>query len=110
MASVDGEVREYESLNAVIVPGVAGNGLVVPLQLAGFRLHRKNRSDEEVVLPFRLAKFFRPRATIAGADINKVGFGIIGHAVPNGAAASHLPPVAGPCFGGFLERRIFERL
>src|SRR2546426_12769093 len=34
LPATDRQVREYEALNAVIIPGIAGNWLVIPFQLA----------------------------------------------------------------------------
>ena len=50
-----------------------------------------------------------PRAAVAGADVKNVGDLIIGHAVPNGAAAAtRFPPFAGPGFRRHFQFRMFE--
>src|SRR5262249_26068511 len=100
---------EDESLHTVEVPGIAWRVLVVPLQLAGVGFDGENRANIKIVLAPRLAKLFRPWSSVAGSDINKVGIRIVGHAVPNRAAASELPPVARPCFGGRFQSDVLER-
>ena len=83
---------------------VAGNRLVIPLQLAGVRIHGHDRAGIEVVpLPevrFRdAAHFLRPRLGVARPGDHQVGFGVIDQAVPHRAAAAVLRPVADPGLG-----------
>ena len=108
--AVDREIGEHQSLNAVEVPGIAGSVLVIPLQLTGIGFDREDRADIKVVLALRFAQLFRPRAAVAGADVNQVGIRIVCDAVPDRAAAAQLPPVAGPRFGSFLQSRILKWL
>ena len=51
-----------------------------------------------------------PRRAVAGADVDEVGLGIVGDAVPGVAAAAVLPPLAGPGLGRHLHRLRLERL
>src|SRR5881296_1143271 len=108
LPSVNGEIHQDESLDAVIVPGVAWNRLVIPLQLTVIGLYGQDGTNKEVVLALGLPKLFRPRTTISCADINEIRLGVICHAVPNRSAAAELPPFARPGFGCFLQRWILE--
>src|SRR5690606_1062735 len=49
-----------------------------------------------------------PGRAVAGADIDEVERGIIGEAVPRGAAAAGLPPFAGPGLGSHFHGGILE--
>src|SRR5437870_4301582 len=108
LASVDRQFCQDESLDAVIVPGVAWNRLVIPLQLTVIGPYSQNGTHKEIVLALGLPKLFRPRTTISCTDINEIRLGVICHAVPNRSAATELPPFARPRFGGFLQRGILE--
>ena len=50
VTSADRQVRENQMLDAVEVPVVAGDDLVVPLQLAGVDIDGEDRADVEIVL------------------------------------------------------------
>src|SRR5262245_51773747 len=82
----------------------------MPHQLSVVRIHGENRTDVEIVETLGFAKRLRPWRAIARADIDKVGFGIVGQTIPHGCATAVFPPLAGPRFGGLLERWIFKRL
>src|SRR5207249_893364 len=92
LASVDAQFCQDESLNAVIVPGIPWNRLVIPLQLTVIGLYRQDRTNKEIVLALGLSKLFRPRTTISGPDINEIRLGVICHPVPNRSTAAELPP------------------
>src|SRR5262245_22120725 len=49
LAAIDHQIREYESLDAVVIPRIAWHRLVIPLQLACVRLNNQNRADKQVV-------------------------------------------------------------
>ena len=106
----DGHVGQQQLLDAVVIPGIAGHHLEIPFQLAGIGLHGENRSQVEILLALGLAQLFGPGAAVAGADVEQIGVGIVGHAVPDRAAAAELPIVARPGFRGFLQRGILEGL
>src|SRR5438105_375936 len=46
LPSIDGEIRKDEPLDAVVVPRIARNRLVIPLQLAGVRLYGQDRTNK----------------------------------------------------------------
>src|SRR5262249_44577582 len=106
--AVNGEIREHQLLNAVEVPGIAGDHLVIPLQVAGIDIHCHNRANVQIVFALRLAKLLRPRTSIAGTGVYEIGFRIIGNAIPNCAATAEFPPLARPGFGGLLHCWTFE--
>src|SRR5262249_37666298 len=96
------QVGEHQLLNAVKVPGVPGHHLVVPLELSSIRLDGENGAHIKVVFALRLAEVFRPRSAISGSDVDQIGIGIIGNAIPDRSATAKFPPVSGPGFRGFL--------
>jgi hypothetical protein len=51
-----------------------------------------------------------PRGAVARADVEQIELGIVGHRVPDGAAASAFPPLSRPGSGGLFQDRRFERL
>src|SRR2546422_729289 len=108
LAAIDHQIREYESLDAVVIPGIAWHRLVIPLQLACVRLNGENRTHKQVVFAFRLAKLFRPWTTVTRSDIYEIRIGIVSHAVPNGSTPAELPPLSGPCLCCLFQRRILE--
>ena len=52
------------------------------------RCTRDDRGEEEVVAAALAATVAGPRRAVAGADVDEVGFGIVGDAVPRRAAAA----------------------
>src|SRR5262249_24357060 len=109
LAPVNHEVSQNESLNAVEIPGVAWRVLVVPLQVAGIRFDGEDGTYIEVLLALRFTELFGPWAAITGTDINKIGIGVVRNAIPDGAATTDLPPVAGPGLCSFFQRWLFKR-
>ena len=77
-----------------VVPGVAGRGLVMPDVGAGVGVERHDRRQVQVVAPARAAVLLVPRRAVAHTDVEQVEFGVVGHRVPNRAAAADLPPLA----------------
>ena len=71
---------------------------------------RENRRQEQVVAALRTAEVAVPGAAVAGADVEQVGLGVVGHGVPGGAAAAVLPPLAGPGLGRHGQLGMLERL
>src|SRR5262249_16042218 len=67
-----------------------------------------DRAQEEIVSALRAANGCVPWTAIAGPNVKNVGGVIIGHTVPNGTAAAHLPPLASPCLGRHFQFRMFE--
>src|SRR5213593_90919 len=109
LPAIDRQVREYESLDAVIIPGIAGNRLVIPFQLARVGSDGQDRTHKQVVFAFGLPQLFRPWTTVAGSDVNEIRVGIIGHTVPDRSTAPEFPPLSGPRLGRLFQRRILER-
>src|SRR5207249_4131536 len=72
LPAIDRQVREYESLDAVIIPGIAGNRLVIPFQLARVGSDGQDRTHKQVVFAFGLPQLFRPWTTVAGSDVNEI--------------------------------------
>src|SRR5688572_29996585 len=80
----------------------------MPFILARVHVDGQDRAYKKVVLALRLAKLFRPWATITGSDVYQIGLRIVGKAIPSRAASTELPPFATPGFGRLLQRRAFE--
>ena len=108
--AVDRQIREHDVLRRGEVPGLARRRLVVPDVLAGVRLERDDRAQEQVVAAAGAAVLLVPRRAVAGADVEQVELRVVGHRVPDRAAAAELPPLAVPGLRGLLENRRFERL
>ncbi len=49
-----------------------------------------------------------PRPAVAGADVDAVELGVVGHGVPGLPAAAELPPLAGPGLRRHLHRGVLE--
>ena len=79
----DGEIGQHQLLHAVVVPGIAGNHLEIPFQFAGIGLHRENGAGIEIILALGFTNLFGPRPRVAGADVEQIRLGIIGHSIPN---------------------------
>ena len=100
------QVGDHDRLRRRIVPGFAGRCLIVPLVLAGVRVERDDGGQEQVVAAAGRAILLVPRRAVASADIDGVELGIVGHAVPQRAAAAELPELAIPRLAGFGEFRL----
>ena len=108
--AIDREVRQDQLLNRVVIPLLAGRGLVVPDIVAGVGIDRHDRRQEPIVALARAAIALIPFGPVTDTEINQIELGIIGDAFPNGAAATALPPLAMPGLGGFCENRLFHGL
>src|SRR5262245_37157555 len=82
----------------------------MPLIFAGVCVERENRAHVKIVETLRLPKLRRPWPAITGAEVDEVGFGIVGHAIPDCASAAVFPPFAGPGLGGIRHGFILEAL
>ena len=72
---------------------------------------RDDRRDVEIVHARgarSLADFLRPGCRVAGADVEKVRFRVVGHAVPERSSAAVLPPFSYPGFGGLFHGLVLE--
>ncbi len=105
---VDHEVREDDVLRGRVVPVVRGRDLVVPLEPPGVGIHREDRGQEQVVAAAGRADGARPGRAVAGADIQRVEIRVVGHRVPDRAAAAADPPLAVPGLRCSLEFGILE--
>src|SRR5262245_59991124 len=100
-------------LDGVIVPFVARCALVMTLVLARIRVYGDDGRDVEIVEVRRFSAVSdggSPRGAVAGAEIQKVLVGVVGHAVPHGTAAALFPPFAGPGLGSDFHGFLFEWL
>src|SRR5262245_55703748 len=101
-------------LDGVIVPLVAWCALVMPLVLACIRIYGDDGRDVKIVevrrLPAAVSDVGSPRGAVAGAEIQKVLVGVVGHAVPHGTATALFPPFAGPGLGSDFHGFLFEWL
>ena len=109
-AAVDRQVRKDNVLGRGVIPVVAGRGLVVPDQLAGFGSQRQDRCQVQVVPPTGTSVRARPGRAVAGSDVQQVEFRVVGHRVPGGSAPAHFPPLAIPGFDGAFQLGVLERL
>src|SRR5215469_4403850 len=105
--AVDGQVREHQVGNRVVVPIIARGLLVIPHQLAGCAAHRKDAVGIEIIAG--AAMYFRPWAGLTRAYIYDVGIRIISHTIPDGSAPTDFPPLAAPGFRGCGQIRVLER-
>ncbi len=104
------QIREHDVLSRGEVPRLARRRLVVPHVLAGVRLERDDRAQEQVVAAARAAVLLIPRRAVAGADVQQIELRVVRHRIPDRAAAAELPPFAVPGLRGLREDRRFERL
>ena len=110
--AVDAHVREQQVRHGIVIPVITRSALVIPLQLSVVGIHRDDGRHIQVVHSWRslaLPDFVRPGRGVTHADIKQILVCIVGHAVPDRAAAAELPPFTRPGLRGFLERRILER-
>ena len=101
------QVGEHEFLGAVEVPAIAGRRLIEPGHGAVGRMDGYDRGRIQLVAAAAAAERHVVRSGVAGADIDQVERGVIGHAVPDGAAGSGAPGMLGV---PGLERRDEMRL
>ena len=109
-AAVDVEIEQHQLLHVVEIPVVVGNGLVVPLELAGGEVDREDRARVQIVETRSAAKLLHPRFGVAGANVDEVRFGIVRESVPHGGAAAVLPEVTAPGFRRLAQRFAFVGL
>ena len=95
-------------LRGGVVPVVAGRRLVVPLEAARVGVQREDRRQVQVVAAAGRADVARPRRAVAGADVQRVELGVVGHRVPDRAATAADPPFAVPGLHGLLEFGVLE--
>src|SRR6476660_4305736 len=55
-----------------------------------------------------MPQLFRPRTSVAGTDVKQIRVGIVRHAVPYGAPAAELPPLAFPGRGSFAHSLVLK--
>src|SRR5690606_10797954 len=107
--AVDAEIGEHHLLHGREVPAVAGRRLIVPGELGRVGVDRDDGRQVQVVAAARAALVAVPGAAVARADIEQIGFGIVGKGIPGRAAASaRLPPLAGPRRGGLRHGFVLE--
>ena len=106
----DLDVGQDHGLGGGVVPVVARRFLVVPLVFAGVGIQSHDGSQIQVVAALGAAHLVRPGRAVARAHVHGVELGIEGHAVPHGAAAAGLPPLAAgiPGLGGALHGFVLE--
>ena len=89
------EIGEHQFLGAVVIPSVFGHRLVVPGQRTRIDTDRDDGGRVELIAtlePAHAAVVGRP---IAGPDVHEFQRGIVGHAIPNVAAAAFVPAIMG---------------
>ena len=96
-----------ERRGGVVVPGVLGHGLIIPLVLAGPGVHGNDAVREERIA--RATHGGIPRAGGRGAEEHAAGNGVVADSLPDRTAA-HLGPAVGPGGGGEFEFRCLEAL
>ena len=101
--AVDAQIGEHDVLSRGEVPRLARRRLVVPHVLAGVRLERDDRAQEQVVAAAGAAVLLIPRRAVAGADVEQVELRVVRHRIPDRAAAAELPPFAVPGLRGLLR-------
>ena len=101
-------VGQHDVHVGVVIPGLAGCGLVVPLVLAGVGIERDDGAQEEIIAAAGAADLLVPGRAVAGADQHLVEFRIVGDAVPHRAAAAMLPPFTVPGLGGHFHGLVLE--
>ena len=107
--AVDAQIGQHDRLRARVVPVVGGRLLEVPDVFTGGRANREDRAQIQVVSAAGTAQFARPGRAVAGADVEEIEGGVVGHAVPWRAATAVFPPGAVPGRGGLAHRVVFER-
>src|SRR5882762_3817387 len=80
----------------------------MPKVSAGIGVERDDGAQKEIVTRAGTANVGAPGAAISHREIDAVEFGIVGDAVPNGAAAAPMPPLAGPALAGHRHGRVLE--
>src|SRR5208282_2052765 len=65
-------------------------------------------TSEKILAALRTPILLVPRSAVANADVQKIKLRIVDDGVPNRAAASDLPPCAGPRLCSLRENRLFE--
>ena len=111
--AVDVQIRQDHLLHAVVIPLIARDHLVVPLQHACVHVNGHDRGYVEVVAAgagVLGAKRLRPRLGIACADVHQSALGVVGYPVPYRTASAELPPFALPSGGGLAHRLRLETL
>ena len=88
---LDFEIGEDDVLGCREVPSVAWRLLEVPGHLSRVGLDGNDRRDVEVVASAWRAQVAAPWRAIAGADVEQVEVGVVGHGVPHSAAAADFP-------------------
>src|SRR5579885_466610 len=110
LLAVDDQISRTDLRCAIEIEILGRRLLVVPDVFARLRIQRDDRSREQVVAAPRRADFRRPRRAVACAEINITCDRIVSDGVPGCAAATKLPPLAGPGLGGPLQLRLLESL
>ena len=112
--AVHRECGQDHVLGRGIIPLVAGRLLEMPDIFAGFWPKRQNRRNEQIIAVAGRAYRLVPVGGVAGADIEQVQLGIIGHRIPRGAPAAAAvlmrPPFPRPGLRGELFQRLVRYL
>ena len=106
--STDFKVRKNDVLCRGVVPGLSGRRLVMPHVVTRLGLQCNDGRDKQVIATTRAAYLTVPGRAVADADVEEIQLGIVGHRVPNGAAAADLPPLTRPGRGSHFHRLIFK--
>ena len=88
------DVSKDHVLGRCVVPGIARGGLVVPGVAAIVRVDGNDRRQVQVVSAAGRAHLAIPGRAVSDADVQKVELRIVGHGVPDRAAAAGRPPFA----------------
>ena len=103
------ELREDHVLGGGVIPGIAGGGLVVPHHAAVIGVNGHDGGQVEVVTAAGAADMTVPGRAVTHADVEQVELRVVGHGVPDGAAAPNFPPFApAPGAHGRLEVLAFD--
>ena len=108
------QIGQDDVLGCREVPGVARRLLEVPGHFARVGLDGDDGRDIKIVSAAGRAEVSAPRRAVAGADVEQVEVRVVGHGVPDRAAAAHFPVfpalrVGLPCGHCSLEMFAFRR-
>src|ERR1019366_9928595 len=82
----------------------------MPNVFPGVGLESHDGAGEQILATLGTPVLLVPRSAVADADVQEIKFGIVDDGIPDGAAATDLPPFTRPGLGGLRENWPLERL